>query len=193
MIPKKTSTFVVLLIAGLGAFALPHSARSEPLADRFQQILIQLKSFGDVSASWSRALPVNERFVVLASFNNDAVLDRNTGLVWERTPHITARPVFSASYHCLNESIGGHKGWRLPNITELTSLVDPSATTEPTLPAGSPFDFGLQVFFWSGTLRHGFSNLAWSVNFRSGIVDDAEADLNLSVLCVRGGPKVDAY
>ena len=130
---------------------------------------------------------------MLAAFNDEAVLDRNTGLVWERSPHAASRPVFSASYHCLNASTGGQKGWRLPNITELASLVDPSVTTEPMLPAGSPFNFGSHVFFWSGTLRHGFSDLFWSVNFRSGIVDDTEWTLTLSTLCVRGGPKVDAY
>lgn len=193
MIPRKTSAIVILLIVGLGAFALPNAVKAQGPGDRLQQIVNLLMSFGDVSTSWSRALPTPERFVVLADFNNEAVLDRNTGLVWERAPHITARPVFSASYHCMNASVGGQKGWRLPNIAELTTLVDPSVTTEPMLPAGAPFEFGSQVFFWSGTLRHGFSDLAWSVNFRNGLVDDSQFTLNLSVLCVRGGPMVDGF
>ena len=193
MIPRKPSVIVVVLILIGGAIALPYSAGAQSPKDRLDQILTLLTSFGDVSSSWSRALPADKRFVVLGDFNNEAALDRNTGLVWELSPHITSRPVFSASYHCLNASIGGQKGWRLPNITELTSLIDPSVTTEPTLPAGSPFDFGGQVFFWSGTIREGFSDLFWSVNFRHGFIDDAEIGLNLSVLCVRGGAKVDAY
>ena len=192
MIPRRTSVAIVLAILfTVGAFALPVGAQSQK--DRLDQILGVLLSFGDVSTSWSRALPVADRFVVLADFNNEAVLDRNTGLVWQRTPENVARPVFSASYHCLNATTGGQKGWRLPNITELTSLVDPSVTTEPTLPEGSPFEFNGHVFFWSGTLRHGFTDLAWSVNFRHGFVDDTEFGLNLSALCVRGGPKVDAF
>jgi hypothetical protein len=150
-------------------------------------------SLGNVTTSWSRALPANERFVVLADFNNEAVLDRNTGLVWEKFPHITERPVFSASYHCLNTNIGGQKGWRLPNIAELMTLVDPSVTTEPTLPAGSPFEFGGRVFFWTGTKIEGFTDNYWSVNFRYGFIDDMQIGYDLSVLCVRGGPKVDAY
>ena len=192
MIPRKTSISIALvIILTVGAFALPVGA--QPAKDRIEQIYGLLRSLGDVSASWSRALPAADRFVVLAAFNNEAVLDRNTGLVWQRTPDSVGRPVFSASYYCLDANIGGQKGWRLPNITELTSLVDPSVTTEPTLPAGSPFEFNRHVFFWSGTLRHGFTDLAWSVNFRHGVVDDAEFGLNLSTLCVRGGPKVDAF
>ena len=192
MIPRKTSVtilLVILLIAG--AFALPVGARGTK--DRFDEILNALRSFGDVSTSWSRALPAADRFVVLADFNNEAVLDRNTGLVWQRTPDNAGRFVFNASYYCLDANIGGQKGWRLPNITELTSLVDPSVTTEPTLPAGAPFEFNRHVFFWSGTMRQGFTDLVWSVNFRLGLVDDAEFSLNLSTLCVRGGPKVDAF
>jgi len=184
-----TILLVVLLIAG--AFALPVAARGSK--DRFDEILNALRSFGDVSTSWSRALPAADRFAVLADFNNEAVLDRNTGLVWQRTPDNQGRFVFNASYYCLDANIGGQKGWRLPNITELTTLVDPSVTTEPMLPEGAPFEFNRHVFFWSGTMRHGFTDLAWSVNFRLGIVDDAEFDLNLSTLCVRGGPTVDAY
>ena len=192
MISRKTSfTIVLAIVLTVGAFALPVGAQSSK--DRLDHILNVLLSFGDVSTSWSRALPVADRFVVLADFDDEAVLDRNTGLVWQRRPENVARPVFSASYHCMNATTGGQKGWRLPNITELTSLVDPSVTTEPTLPEGSPFEFNGHVFFWSGTLRHGFTDLAWSVNFRHGFIDDAEFGLNLSALCVRGGPKVDAF
>jgi hypothetical protein len=193
VVRRKTLVVVFLLFVGAAALAVPYPASAQSAKDRFQQILDRLNSFGDVATSWSRALPVNERFVVLADFNDEAVLDKNTGLVWERTPHITPRWLPSASYHCLNANTGGQKGWRLPNITELSSLVDPAVTTEPMLPPGSPFDFGQQVFFWSGTLREGWTDLAWSVNFRHGFIDDSEWELNLSVLCVRGGPKVDAY
>ena len=191
MIPRKKFVAIVLVILTVGALALPVGAQSQK--DRLEQILGALRSFGDVSTSWSRALPAADRFVVLEDFNNEAVLDRNTGLVWQRTPDNLGRRIFSASYYCLDANIGGQKGWRLPNITELTSLVDPSVTTEPTLPAGSPFEFNRHVFFWSGTMREGFTDLAWSVNFRLGLVDDAEFDLSLSTLCVRGGPKVDPY
>ena len=191
MIRKKTSIIVAAVILTVGAFTMPVGAQSTK--DRVDQILSLLLSFGDVSTSWSRALPAADRFVVLADFNNEAVLDRNTGLVWQRTPDPAGNWLPGASYRCLDANTGGQKGWRLPNITELTSLIDPSVTTEPTLPAGHPFDFGRQVFFWSGTIVQGFTDNFWGANFRLGIIDDAEMDYNLSYLCVRGGPKVDAY
>ena len=36
---------------------------------------------------WDRRLRANERFVVLPAFNNNAVRDNETGLVWEKSPH----------------------------------------------------------------------------------------------------------
>jgi hypothetical protein len=46
-----------------------------------------------VPPNWDKALPSAQRFVLLASVNNDAVRDNNTGLVWEKSPQIpTACP-----------------------------------------------------------------------------------------------------
>ena len=39
-----------------------------------------------VAPAWSQTLPANQRFVVLANFASQAILDRETGLVWTRRP-----------------------------------------------------------------------------------------------------------
>ena len=190
---KMFAALGLVVIVGAGVISVPRTAAGQTSVSPVQRILDLLQSYGDVSRSWSAALPSAERFVVLPAFNNEAVLDRNTGLVWERSPNRDSMHWPGAQYACLNATTGGQMGWRLPSISELTSLVDP-ARMNPSLPAGSPFNLGGQVFFWSATRRALFTDLAWGVNIRDGgFVDDYEFFLQVSSWCVRGGTNSDEH
>lgn len=89
--------------------------------------------------SWSQTLAPTTRFLVLANFNQEAVLDRETGLVWQRSTLPGIYSFGEAEVQCFASRVGGRMGWRLPSIQELTSLFDPAATAAPFLPAGHPF------------------------------------------------------
>src|SRR5437879_1723533 len=67
-----------------------------------------------------------------------AVLDRETGLVWERSLSTNPFTRSSAQSHCNNLTVGNRKGWRLPAVQELVSLVDPSQSFLAP-PPGHPF------------------------------------------------------
>ena len=96
--------------------------------------------------SWDQTLPSATRFIVLSNFNSQAVLDRNTGLVWERSPQTTTEVWNASRRTCANRIVGDQKGWRLPSFTELSSLVDPTVPVPgPTLPPGHPF-LNVQAF-----------------------------------------------
>src|SRR4029434_2696444 len=89
--------------------------------------------------SWDQQLPASTRFIVLSNWGGAAVLDRETGLVWERSPDSTFTPTWSdAQLGCAAKDVGGRGGWKLPSIQELRSLIDPAAAN-PALPAGHPF------------------------------------------------------
>jgi len=192
MFERKTFGVLGLMVfLGLGIVSVPRTAEGQGSAP-LQRVLDVLHSFGDLTRSWSAALPASERFVVLAAFNNEAVLDRNTGLVWEQRPQHDFRFWASAQYECLNARTGGQMGWRMPSISELTSLMDPSRTN-PALPADAPFDIGGQAFFWTTTRRALFTDLSWGVNIRDGFVDDYEFSLKASAWCVRGGTNSDEH
>src|SRR5262245_64403301 len=94
------------------------------------------------NSSWDQTLPTSTRFIVLSNMNSQAVLDRETGLVWQRSP-LPPTSWTSASSVCAVTGTGGRMGWRLPTVNEITSLFDPSAFgasgTNPPLPAGHPF------------------------------------------------------
>ena len=88
-----------------------------------------------VSAQAEQRLAGSDRFIVLANWNNEAVLDRRTGLVWERSPNTSFANWSGAQQHCEVLALGNHRDWRLPTIQELASLVDPTVQSPgPTLP-----------------------------------------------------------
>lgn len=90
---------------------------------------------------WGRKFPTSERFVVLAQFSNEAVLDKETQLVWQRSPSNSLVPYQAAWDTCDLVKSGGRMGWRLPTLPELRSLMDPAVANNylPSLPAGHPF------------------------------------------------------
>lgn len=92
--------------------------------------------------SWA-AISSGDRFVVLSSFNNEAVLDKETGLIWLK--QIRAND-FASSYigsidSCATRFYGGRKGWRLPTYYEVSSLLVPFGSSGGALPPGHPFVF----------------------------------------------------
>ncbi|RCW71604.1 DUF1566 domain-containing protein [Pseudorhodoferax soli] len=149
--------------------------------------------------SWDQTLPAASRFIVLSNFASQAVLDRETGLVWERTPSTdrfdqTLPPtlVFGgihAEEHCLDLRTGGRMGWRLPSAAELASLIDPTRSA-PALPAGHPFDIGTSQSFWTSSRYYPerFAVAHRIVNIFNGVTGAVDGTTTTQpVWCVRGG------
>ena len=145
--------------------------------------------------SWDNKIQnANARFKVLPDFASEAVLDRETGLVWERSPDAATPTWNAARYDCTFKTTGNRKGWRLPSMPELASLVDPSLRPGPTLPLGHPFVGVLSDFYWSATTREGNTTDAWYVLFTNGEVNTFSKSLDfLHAWCVRGPMNADQY
>jgi hypothetical protein len=133
---------------------------------------------------WGKQYPSSERFVVLSQFGDTAVLDKETQLVWERTPSTTTLTWGSAFATCLPKSIGGRKGWRLPTAEELTSLHNASV-----LPPGHPF-LGVQYeAFWTATSHPDF-DAAFTVFGTGGSTFHLKSTSHRA-WCVRGSQGYD--
>jgi hypothetical protein len=122
-----------------------------------------------------------------------AVRDNETGLVWEHSPSTSTFAWSNAQPHCNQLTVGNRKGWRLPTIQELASLIDPAVPFPgPTLPAGHPFSNVHSAGYWSATTRASDSSLAWAVGFFNGNVGtDGKSDVIVFAWCVRGGQGLD--
>lgn len=102
-------------------------------------------------AAWDKPIDGANRFKVLEQFDNQAVLDRETGLVWEREPAASLFDWGSSLKICIGTVIGGRRGWRAPTAWELMTLSDPSQDN-PSLPAGHPFvGISTDDNYWSST------------------------------------------
>jgi hypothetical protein len=146
----------------------------------------------DPLSSWDKQLAAPGRFLVLPAFHNEAVLDKETGLVWEQSPDTTRRNWDLARVRCIDKDVGGRKGWRLPSIPELASLVDPSQSN-PALPARHPFTNVQSANYWSATTLADGPSVAWAVGFgNGGVAFDFKTD-SFHVWCVRGGMNADQY
>jgi hypothetical protein len=150
------------------------------------------------SQPWSQAYDNGQgRFVVLNQFNDEAVLDRETGLVWQRTPDAEDQYVWlGASQRCLAFNGGNRRGWRLPTVEELYSLMDTSQSN-PTLASGHPFiDVFLGGSYWTASAKPGDAQLGFAVSFVDGSFRYVDRCLRLGcgvlkdpphAWCVRGG------
>ena len=179
----------------------PQQQQFRQISDKLDQILAATKSGSGGREStksggaednhtlrWDQALPAAQRFVILMAFNSDAVLDKETGLVWERSPQTTAVSSSNVRLTCANKAVGGRKGWRLPSLPELASLVDPSvASPGPTLSSGHPFLNVQSTNYWSASAHAENPALMWGVGFGNGAVLGLSKAFDQRAWCVRGG------
>jgi uncharacterized protein DUF1566 len=149
--------------------------------------------------SWDQQIPAAQRFIVLSNWNSEAVLDRETGLVWERSPvSVTRIGWFDAIAECEGLAVASRLGWRLPSVQEVTSLIDPTQSN-PTLPAGSPFQGITGLFggvFWTAATSEADASTAKAVDFSNGTITLRTKVPIIPLVegarfwCVRGGSSV---
>jgi hypothetical protein len=186
---KSMKTFALGLIIVLGTFVVACAP-----------VTVQNSQNGPYYAlpSWDQQIPSHQRFVVLSNWGNAAVLDSETGLVWETEPRSSPRffswyeafafgPSFSG---CRYSTTGNRRGWRLPSVEELSSLMDPSQPN-PGLPPGNPFRGITHVGFWTATTIENDASRAYVVDPVDGSLGGVlKSNTSQRVWCVRGGSNV---
>jgi hypothetical protein len=149
-------------------------------------------ALADPGTRWHRKIDNPSRFTVLSHFGDMAVLDKETGRVWQRTPFPSPIDWRTALAQCYDLQVGDRKGWRLPTIEELASLVDTSQSARPSLPAGHPFRNVQSSVYWSATTVVRSPTGVWGVDFLDGDATTINSGVVVSfVWCVRGGQGIE--
>jgi len=150
-----------------------------------------------LAPEWSQKLPATQRFALV--FDGQAVLDKETGLVWQRFLSDSLLTWEGARVQCSYEDTGGRLGWHLPTVEQLTSLVDMSRPADDIkLPVGHPF-VGVATgtsdpadFYWAATPYPGVPGFALTLNFLIGVMSLGGCGVGVNgcymrYWCVRGG------
>ncbi|MCH8921409.1 MAG: DUF1566 domain-containing protein, partial [Chloroflexi bacterium] len=152
-----------------------------------------MKTLAEIPPSWHQILPAGDGDLLGCNSsrfkcemkNGEAVLDLETGLVWERSPDTIIVPRSNAQSNCSSKEVGNRLGWRLPTVQELATLVD-TTQLNPALPSGHPFINVQNARYWSASTHAVESTFAMAVRFmNAGTVTAAKNQL-LNWWCVRG-------
>lgn len=113
----------------------------------------------------------------------DTVQDLQTTLEWQRSVPGEAFTWAKALEYCEGLDLGGHTDWRLPNLSELGSIVN-VARKNPAIDTVA-FPNTSDDCFWSSSPYAAISNSAWLVSFYDGASEVFNKTIPSSVRCVR--------
>ena len=111
------------------------------------------------------------------------VVDRVTGLVWQRNLPDKFYTFAEAERQCDRLDLAGHRDWRLPSRIELVSLLD-TTRIQPSIDMAAfpstPIDW-----FWTSSRAADNPSAAWYVYFYFGYPKTDDMTNSFSVRCVR--------
>ncbi len=128
---------------------------------------------------------------LFADFSKDdtaqIVTDNITKLQWQDDDTVSSseKSWGDALAYCEELTLGEYNDWRLPNIKELTSIVDDTRVS-PSIDIDA-FEHVASYNYWSSTTYAGNSSNAWGVDFDSGVQNYYDRSNGGYVRCVRAG------
>lgn len=187
MFRKWLNAAAIAVLLTIVALALSQAGPLEPSAPPGPT----MKTLDEIPPTWSLILPPEQRYVVV--MNGQAVLDKETGLVWERAPRRRESNWASAFSHCEITTTGDRLGWRLPSIQEAKSL-----GVKGVFEDAAPFDLDCaddacySGGYWSSTTVVSDSTQARVWLPPNGNLGTALKNGSFWVACVRGGHSSDS-
>ena len=121
--------------------------------------------------------------------DDDSIHDKDNIYTWSTgVPWKEDGTAFGTFLNGLNDaSFGGSRGWRIPTVAELNSLVEPGWPNCTTAPCTTVPGETASSFYWSSSPDTRSPLDAWGVLFSSGFVGGGGKSGGLSVRAVRGG------
>ncbi len=116
--------------------------------------------------------------------SGNIVTDSVTGLQWQDDAVATTTTWQGAIDRCEALTLDTYSDWRLPNLNELTSIVD-DTKSNPSIDT-TVFTNTFSNVYWSSTTNV-YSSYAWAIPFRHGKQSFYTKTDSSYVRCVRAG------
>lgn len=141
----------------------------------------KIKALEEKVENITSRLPEPEKPSRFIDNGDGTVTDKETNLTWVKKDDGKRRTWEDAKEYCAKFNLSG-KGWRLPTVKELISIVD----YDKRGPAIDPvFTDTEEAYYWSSTPYADDSFSAWIVCFSNGDVDWSYIDFEYYVRPVR--------
>lgn len=162
---RKDQYYLVWLVRGEGNSLLPQTGQS--LCFDAEGNVIPCKGSGQDGETQAGCPWTVPRF----KDDGESVVDLLSYLRWFKNADLTGNPLnwpdALDTVQKLNETqVGGCSHWRLPNISELESLVD-CANCNPALPSSHFFE-NVRDVYWSSTTSFFETDWAWALYLNKG-------------------------
>ena len=144
----------------------------------------------------SICLATNPRYDIEGTTEEPVVTDHVTGLQWQQNTTLENGGVDwkAALAHCEGLLYAGNDDWRLPDVTELLSIVDEKKEEAPAINTFYFTDFNAGSGHWTSTSSRKTGTSAYVVYFGEqnstvgrGGMSAVSKTASAMVLCVRGG------
>ncbi len=159
----------------------------------------------NIPPDWSQTLQCDAtacpRFELV--MQGQAVLDHETGLVWQRKPGDNQFTWVAAINECTYAGVPAadfpgeigltRYGWHLPTMEQLLTIqYRRPGGVAPKLPEGNPFlNVSIDTPYWTSTTYPGAPGVAWQLSFGPGAfrtrLTGADKTESRLIWCVRGG------
>lgn len=186
---KKLDSGMIMALAAVLLLVVVSSAGAEVTCDNENNAVAATTPTADFTVN-----TVNEDGIVTHDPTGLIWMSCALGQQWDDTNSVCTGGAEPFNWHealvavqNLNQEGGyaGHSDWRLPNKNELEALVERrcwspaiNAARFPDTPAAK---------FWTSTPSGFISELAWYVDFDTGVIDYQSKNNNYKVRLVRGG------
>ena len=174
--------------------AAPHAHASDAAATVVPESQASGGAAPTHGARWPMPNPPSSGLPNAQSYDasgGDTVVDRVTGLVWQRRLAPNTLLWKEANDYCAGLALAGAHAWRLPTLIEMTSLVDFTRSV-PAIDRAA-FPDPIQGNFWTSTPVADNGVEAWYVAFSTGFKFPGHRDfLRLGTRCVRSSAGASA-